>query len=113
VLASSEHLFVRSASTRRSARVAAIAGGGRRTRLQPTVRNYVMRWVDEGLRDWDISRDAPYFGFEIPGYPGKKFFYVWFDAPVGYIGATEKWCASTARTRRSTGGRGRTPRSST
>ncbi|MFY0542392.1 methionine--tRNA ligase [Nannocystis pusilla] len=62
------------------------------TKLQSAVRNYVMRWVDDGLRDWDISRDAPYFGFSIPGYEGKKFFYVWFDAPVGYIGATQKWC---------------------
>ena len=70
---------------------------GGRTRLQPTVRNYVMRWIEEGLRDWDISRDPPYFGFAIPGYEGKKFFYVWFDAPVGYIGATEKWCADNRR----------------
>ena len=49
-----------------------------------------------GLRDWDISRDAPYFGFEIPGHAGK-YFYVWFDAPIGYIGATEKVCAETGR----------------
>ena len=41
-------------------------------------------WLNEGLSDWDISRDAPYFGFEIPGAPGK-YFYVWLDAPVGYI----------------------------
>ncbi len=61
------------------------------TQLQESVRNYVMTWVDGGLRDWDISRDEPYFGFEIPGHPGK-YFYVWFDAPVGYIGATQKWC---------------------
>ena len=65
---------------------------GGTTVLQKTVRNYVMGWVEDGLRDWDISRDGPYFGFEIPGHPGK-FFYVWFDAPVGYIGATHKWCA--------------------
>ena len=65
---------------------------GGTTVLQPTVRNYVRGWVDGGLRDWDISRDAPYFGFEIPGHPGK-YFYVWFDAPIGYIGATERWCA--------------------
>ena len=50
-----------------------------------------MDWVEGGLRDWDISRDPPYFGFEIPGHPGK-YFYVWFDAPIGYIAATEKWC---------------------
>lgn len=66
-------------------------------KLQPAVKNYVTRWVDDGLRDWDISRDAPYFGFAIPGYEGKKFFYVWFDAPIGYIGATAKWCADNGR----------------
>ncbi len=65
-------------------------------KLQTPVRNYVLRWVDDGLRDWDISRDAPYFGFEIPGFP-NKFFYVWFDAPVGYIGATERWCSDNNR----------------
>lgn len=71
------------------------ADGGT-TILQDAVRNYVLTWVDEGLRDWDISRDGPYFGFEIPGWPGK-YFYVWFDAPVGYIGATEKWCRDNGR----------------
>lgn len=64
--------------------------------LQESVKNYVMQWVDGGLNDWDISRDLPYFGFEIPGHPGK-FFYVWFDAPVGYIGATQKWCDDNGR----------------
>ncbi len=59
--------------------------------LMPAVRNYVQEWVEGGLRDWDISRDGPYFGFEIPGFPGK-YFYVWFDAPVGYVAATDKWC---------------------
>ena len=49
-----------------------------------------------GLQDWDISRDAPYFGFEIPDAPGK-FFYVWFDAPIGYIASFEAWRARTAR----------------
>jgi len=92
-LASSEHLFVpldkHEAWLREWLRP--ISEGGT-THLQPTVRNYVSGWVDQGLRDWDISRDAPYFGTEIPGHPGK-YFYVWFDAPVGYIGATERWCA--------------------
>jgi methionyl-tRNA synthetase len=69
---------------------------GGKTVLQPTVRNYVMEWVEGGLRDWDISRDPPYFGFEIPGHPGK-YFYVWFDAPIGYIGATQKYCADHGR----------------
>ncbi len=89
----SEHLFVALGQHEAFLRewLRAPEEGGR-TRLQPSVRNYVMRWVDEGLRDWDISRDPPYFGFSIPGYEGKKFFYVWFDAPVGYIGATQRWC---------------------
>jgi methionyl-tRNA synthetase len=54
--------------------------------LQPAVRAKLEEWFETGLKDWDISRDAPYFGFEIPGEPGK-YFYVWFDAPVGYIGS--------------------------
>ena len=89
----SEHLFV--ALGQHEAVLRAWLNGG--AKLQQTVRNYVMRWVDEGLRDWDISRDPPYFGFPIPGYEGKKYFYVWFDAPVGYIGATEKWCHDHGR----------------
>ncbi len=92
-LASSEHLVVplaRHEAFLREWLRPALEGGS--TILQPTVRNYVQGWVDGGLRDWDISRDAPYFGFEIPGHPGK-YFYVWFDAPIGYIGATERWCA--------------------
>lgn len=96
-LASSEHLFVpldrHEAWLREWLRP--ISEGGT-THLQPTVRNYVQSWVDQGLRDWDISRDAPYFGTAIPGHPGK-FFYVWFDAPIGYIGATERWCADNGR----------------
>ena len=50
------------------------------------VANKLDEWFAAGLRDWDISRDAPYFGFEIPGAPGK-YFYVWLDAPIGYIGS--------------------------
>ena len=60
-------------------------------RLQPEVVNKLSEWLDEGLADWDISRDAPYFGFEIPDYPGK-YFYVWLDAPVGYMGSFKKFC---------------------
>ncbi len=95
VLADSEHLFV--ALGRHEAFLRGWLNAKDGAQLQPSVRNYVMRWVDDGLRDWDISRDAPYFGFEIPGYEGKKFFYVWFDAPVGYIGATQKWCDDHGR----------------
>jgi methionyl-tRNA synthetase len=95
VLRESQHLFVPLARHEAFLRqwLRSPAEGGH-TLLQDSVRNYVMRWVDEGLRDWDISRDAPYFGFDIPGYPGK-YFYVWFDAPIGYIAATDKWCADT------------------
>jgi methionyl-tRNA synthetase len=53
-------------------------------RLQNAIRNKLNEWFDAGLADWDISRDAPYFGFEIPEAPGK-FFYVWLDAPIGYM----------------------------
>ena len=56
----------------------------------------LMEWFKEDLRDWDISRDAPYFGFEIPGLPGK-YFYVWLDAPIGYVSSTKEWCKKTGR----------------
>ncbi|WP_111641256.1 methionine--tRNA ligase [Marinimicrobium alkaliphilum] len=52
--------------------------------LQDEVANKVAEWLESDLQEWDISRDAPYFGFEIPGQPGK-YFYVWLDAPIGYI----------------------------
>jgi methionyl-tRNA synthetase len=59
--------------------------------LQPAVVNKLGEWFGAGLRDWDISRDAPYFGFEIPDAPGK-FFYVWLDAPVGYMASFADHC---------------------
>ena len=59
--------------------------------LQDQVANKLSEWLDEQLQQWDISRDAPYFGFEIPGAPGK-YFYVWVDAPIGYMGAFKEWC---------------------
>jgi methionyl-tRNA synthetase len=59
----------------------------RKLRLQPEAANKMNEWLSGGLSDWDISRDAPYFGFPIPGTAGKKFFYVWLDAPVGYFGS--------------------------
>ena len=58
--------------------------------LQDSVINKLQEWFKDGLMDWDISRDAPYFGFKIPGYE-DKFFYVWLDAPIGYIGTLEKF----------------------
>lgn len=63
-------------------------------KLQPAVRNKLGEWLESGLQEWDISRDAPYFGFEIPGAPGK-FFYVWLDAPIGYMASFDNYCART------------------
>ncbi len=57
----------------------------------PDVANKLLEWFNEPLRGWCISRDAPYFGFEIPGHP-NKFFYVWVDAPIGYMASLKKWC---------------------
>lgn len=64
--------------------------------LQDEVRNYVNNWMAEGLRDWDISRDGPYFGFPIPGEE-NKYFYVWLDAPIGYIASTEAYAEKTGK----------------
>ena len=61
--------------------------------LQPEVVNKLAEWFDSGLRDWDISRDKPYFGFEIPGY-SEKYFYVWLDAPIGYLASFKALCNS-------------------
>ncbi len=63
---------------------------------QASTRNFVDAWIDGGLDAWCISREAPYFGFEIPDEPGK-YFYVWLDAPIGYIAATKKWCDDRGR----------------
>ncbi|TVR45298.1 MAG: methionine--tRNA ligase [Planctomycetota bacterium] len=60
--------------------------------LQPEVANYLKgHFLGEPLHDWDVSRPAPYFGFEIPDAPGN-FWYVWFDAPIGYIASCKEWC---------------------
>ena len=59
--------------------------------ISDEIANKLAEWLDAGLQDWDISRDAPYFGFEIPGEPGK-YFYVWLDAPIGYMAAFENLC---------------------
>ncbi len=59
--------------------------------ISTEIANKLAEWLDAGLQDWDISRDAPYFGFEIPGQPGK-YFYVWLDAPIGYMAAFENLC---------------------
>ncbi len=62
--------------------------------LQREVANKLDEWFQAGLQEWDISRDAPYFGFEIPDHPGK-FFYVWLDAPIGYMASFQNLCDRT------------------
>src|SRR5271154_5293538 len=62
--------------------------------VQPSVVRKLDEWFSQGLRDWDISRDAPYFGFEIPDAPAK-YFYVWFDATIGYLASFTQLCART------------------
>ncbi|WP_038903807.1 methionine--tRNA ligase [Dickeya zeae] len=59
--------------------------------LQEQVANKMQEWFDAGLQQWDITRDAPYFGFEVPDAPGK-YFYVWLDAPIGYMGSFKNLC---------------------
>ena len=62
--------------------------------IQRQVSNKLMEWFDAGLRDWDISRDAPYFGFKIPGEK-EKYFYVWLDAPIGYMASFKNLCTKS------------------
>lgn len=62
--------------------------------LQDEVSHKLNEWFESGLKDWDISRDAPYFGFEIPDAP-NKFFYVWLDAPIGYLASFKNYCDRT------------------
>jgi methionyl-tRNA synthetase len=59
--------------------------------LQESIANKLTEWLDAGLQQWDISREAPYFGFEIPDHPGK-YFYVWLDAPIGYMASFQNLC---------------------
>jgi methionyl-tRNA synthetase len=82
----SEHIFFRLGNFEKMLRQWTRSGA-----LQPAVANKLDEWFDAGLRDWDVSRDAPYFGFEIPDAPGK-YFYVWLDAPVGYMASFENYC---------------------
>ncbi|MDO6460428.1 methionine--tRNA ligase [Granulosicoccaceae sp. 1_MG-2023] len=63
-------------------------------KLQPEIRNKLEEWFENGLQDWDISRNAPYWGFEIPDAPGK-YFYVWLDAPIGYMASHKNLCERT------------------
>jgi methionyl-tRNA synthetase len=85
----SEHLFFRLGDFEPMLREWTRSGA-----LQDAVANKLDEWFEAGLRDWDVSRDAPYFGFEIPGAPGK-YFYVWLDAPIGYMASFANLCART------------------
>ena len=71
-----------------------LKGWTRSGRIQKEVANKLDEWFAAGLQEWDISRDAPYFGFEIPDHPGK-FFYVWLDAPIGYMASFQNLCDKT------------------
>jgi len=86
VLKTSKHYFFKLADYEQQLRDL-IAGG----HTQKSVSNKLDEWFKTGLKDWDISRDGPYFGFKIPGEE-NKFFYVWLDAPIGYIASAKNYC---------------------
>jgi len=97
-LRESDHLFFRLSDPQV---IAFLERWTKETPLQPEVFNKIQEWLGDGgkaLNDWDISRDAPYFGIEIPDEPGK-FFYVWLDAPIGYLAALKKHFDSGAARR--------------
>ncbi len=85
-LRESEHVFFRLGNFEQVLR-----GWLERNDLQAGVVNKLQEWFEAGLQDWDISRDAPYFGFEIPGFK-DKYFYVWLDAPIGYFASFRHLC---------------------
>jgi methionyl-tRNA synthetase len=85
----SEHYFFNLADFTEMLREWTTAG-----HLQAEVRNKLAEWLESGLQQWDISRDAPYFGFEIPDAP-NKYFYVWLDAPIGYMASFQNLCDKT------------------
>ena len=65
--------------------------------FQQEIKNFVLNWIKEGLEDWNISRDGPYFGFKIPGEE-NKYYYVWLDAPIGYISSLANYLKDTKKT---------------
>ena len=83
VVKTSEHVFFKLSKLETN-----VANWMKTTPLQEAVKNKLEEWFQQGLKDWDISRDSPYFGFEIPDMSGK-YFYVWLDAPIGYIASLE------------------------
>jgi methionyl-tRNA synthetase len=100
VMKSSEHFFFKLSDPQcvEFLRSWALGDLNGKPRLQPEVANKAREWLDSesGLGDWDISRDAPYFGIEIPDAPGK-YFYVWLDAPVGYLASLKNYFGKTGR----------------
>ena len=86
VLKTSKHYFFKLADYEQQLRDVIAAG-----HTQKSVANKLEEWFEAGLKDWDISRDGPYFGFKIPGEE-NKFFYVWLDAPIGYIASAKNYC---------------------
>ena len=88
VIKTSEHVFFKLSKLETN-----VANWMKATPLQEAVKNKLEEWFKQGLKDWDISRDSPYFGFEIPDMPGK-YFYVWLDAPIGYIASLENYLKS-------------------
>lgn len=96
VLKSSEHYFFDLSSCEDFLREwtngeTVLANGKTQAHLQPESLNKMKEWIDGGLQNWDISRDAPYFGFEIPDTE-NKYFYVWLDAPIGYFASFKNLC---------------------
>lgn len=90
----SEHYFVRLADFTEMLKSWVGSDDGT-ARVQPEIANKLEEWFGVGLQDWDISRDEPYFGFEIPDAPGK-YFYVWLDAPIGYMASFKNLCKQRA-----------------
>jgi methionyl-tRNA synthetase len=86
VMRESEHYFVRLGDFQDKLQAWMNSGA-----MQPEVVNKMDEWFTDGLRDWDVTRDAPYFGFEIPG-THDKYFYVWVDAPIGYMASFREYC---------------------
>ncbi|MBP6115807.1 MAG: methionine--tRNA ligase [Neisseriaceae bacterium] len=96
VLKESEHIFFRLSDCEAylkewTSGSTTLVNGQVQDHLQAQGRNKMQEWLEGGLQDWDISRDAPYFGIEIPDAPGK-YFYVWLDAPIGYMASFKNYC---------------------
>ena len=91
IVKTSEHVFFKLSKLESN-----VANWMKATPLQEAVKNKLEEWFQQGLKDWDISRDSPYFGFEIPDMPGK-YFYVWLDAPIGYIASLENFLRSETK----------------